>query len=110
MTCDGLLDHLGVNVLIDRTAAVVPSLGDGDPAGWLEPFDRRVRVAGTADPPGTKFGECCLFLLPEENAVTCHKDIAIVMKVAPERMHIELAISLLPLDTLAFGLGTTSSA
>jgi hypothetical protein len=51
-----------------------------------------------------------LFLLPEENAVTCHKDIAIVMKVAPERMHIELAISLLPLDTLAFGLGTTSSA
>jgi hypothetical protein len=110
VTCDGLLDHLGVNVLIDRTAAVVPSVGDGDPAGWLEPFDGVFASQGRRILRAPSSVECWLFLLPEENAVTCHKDIAIVMKVAPERMHIELAISLLPLDTLAFGLGTTSSA
>jgi hypothetical protein len=32
-------DHLGVNVLMDRAAAVVPSVGEIDPAGWLGRLD-----------------------------------------------------------------------
>jgi SRSO17 transposase len=31
-------DHLGVNVLMDHAAAVVPRVGDVDPAGWLDGF------------------------------------------------------------------------